>query len=917
MTDFKKGGPLQNSNIFATNRLFVKNKLFKKRKKKRAPGVYNPKAKFKYEDGGEKDYIELDLSKEDIDKYVKGGYIVEEVTDPSIATLNRFIGGGALEKLKPGGANKGCPPGTYWNGTKCTKLVTLKNDKKYIDGVAAWDMHVTNNEVRNLITPEYNDQIKDRLYSGKWGFDPESGALIRLDKIQPQSVTKLDDKTKASREKEKKQQEALRNKWESEDTYRQSIIDAGFDPATFGKAKGTNVITGEPIYASSKEEADRINQEAINQAAIEGHAAVVNNPVFKTAAYMTPVGMAIGTIEGLARLAPDAYDFAKDPSWSGAGQVAMDALELAPFAGKGLGKAVDLAGDAGKFITTQTPLKNTYKILGKDSKFFNPGETPHWRKGYQETWDPEIADLSPLKEFDQKLKTSELNPKFKKQFQKITNKNNSITRNYSSNIQKAKGDPELIKKAEIERQSAMDEMKGVTDKFYDDVLNYKIKKYSPFEKELGSGSFGRVFSIPGSDKVVKIGRQAPGETPEELIKKAQGLDKPNVALPRRIENLEGVVDATVMNKVDNLENSPESIISGTHIKPSSQAYEQLVYDIQDLQDKGLYVDFQNPDNIIFNPQTGKFNIYDLNTTGHYMSQRITPDMGYSFKADTQFPGIMVPDVEGLPVSKILKDHRLIPDNFHLPNYVESETKNIADNLIYRKANPYHVRNIKEGYGKGLVATVTKGKDFSGDEAIALKKYTDASGKDNYYFNAAMHSPVEAGRAFKMLESEIPKGAFIQEPESLSLDSWSSLIKQAQNPKKFTVHPGNKVPLNVSAIHKKLPNQDKLLKGLEDESGWESKIASFATREDAQEAVDYINSLIPEKFRAAKANVFQKDPNKSIFSIAVPNFKLEKLYKKGGATNDYIEIDIPEEEIQKYIAQGYIVEPVSKLKKFIS
>lgn len=53
MTDFKKGGPLQNSNIYATNRLFVKNPLFKKKKKKRAPGVYNPKAKFKYEDGGE------------------------------------------------------------------------------------------------------------------------------------------------------------------------------------------------------------------------------------------------------------------------------------------------------------------------------------------------------------------------------------------------------------------------------------------------------------------------------------------------------------------------------------------------------------------------------------------------------------------------------------------------------------------------------------------------------------------------------------------------------------------------------------------------------------------------------------------------------------------------------------------------
>ena len=67
MTDFKKGGPLQNSNIYATNRLFVKNPLFKKKKKKRAPGVYNPKGKFKYEDGGE----------------------------------------------------KGCPPGQYWDGKKC------------------------------------------------------------------------------------------------------------------------------------------------------------------------------------------------------------------------------------------------------------------------------------------------------------------------------------------------------------------------------------------------------------------------------------------------------------------------------------------------------------------------------------------------------------------------------------------------------------------------------------------------------------------------------------------------------------------------------------------------------------------------------------------------------------------------------
>jgi hypothetical protein len=68
MAEYKKGGLTGNSNLYATNRLFVKNPLFKKRKKK-APGVYNPTAKFRYKEGG--------VSK-----------------DPSIATLNQMAKGG-------------------------------------------------------------------------------------------------------------------------------------------------------------------------------------------------------------------------------------------------------------------------------------------------------------------------------------------------------------------------------------------------------------------------------------------------------------------------------------------------------------------------------------------------------------------------------------------------------------------------------------------------------------------------------------------------------------------------------------------------------------------------------------------------------------------------------------------------------
>jgi hypothetical protein len=260
--------------------------------------------------------------------------------------------GGSLHKFIEGGNKKGCPPGQYWNGKKCTKLITLKDDKKYIDGVANWAMHVSD---PNIVSGNYNDQIKNRLYSGKWGLDPETGALVNLSAVQPKSVTTLDAKTKAAREKEKKEQTAQRIKWDSQDTYRQSIIDAGFDPATFGKAKGVNTITGEPIYASSKEEADRINQEAINQFAIEGHSAVVNNPVFKAGAYMTPVGMAIGAMEGLARFVPDAATFAQDPTLANAGQLGLDALQALPVVGKPLASATGKAFNYVKNLEPSPP----------------------------------------------------------------------------------------------------------------------------------------------------------------------------------------------------------------------------------------------------------------------------------------------------------------------------------------------------------------------------------------------------------------------------------------------------------------------------------------------------------------------------------------------------------------------------------
>jgi hypothetical protein len=68
----------------ATNRLFTENYLFKKPKDKRRK-VFDPKAKY-YQDGGEQDedYIETELTDEEIQAYKDGGYIVEDISIPTL-----------------------------------------------------------------------------------------------------------------------------------------------------------------------------------------------------------------------------------------------------------------------------------------------------------------------------------------------------------------------------------------------------------------------------------------------------------------------------------------------------------------------------------------------------------------------------------------------------------------------------------------------------------------------------------------------------------------------------------------------------------------------------------------------------------------------------------------------------------------
>ena len=307
----KKGGLVKqpkkySKSLMAKNILFVKNALLNKKKSVKNK-IFDPNSPY-FQDGGT---FEIELDDAEIDQYKQGGYIVEE-----------------LDAYAKGGSSS-CPKDHVWdsNTKKCVKVYTLANDKKLIDGVSNWAMQSNDPD---KISSEYNDQIKHYLYSGKYGYDPVSGTLYPLKKEQ---------KTVADAETKK-----ILAKQDDKAAYTQSIIDAGFDPDTFGKSKGTNVITGEEIYGDkSQEDIDKINKEAVNDFVTEGQRKAILESPFNTAAFFTPAGMAAGVMQGAANLLPDAYDFAKDPSWSGAGAVGMDALMMSPAA-KGLGKALSFKG---------------------------------------------------------------------------------------------------------------------------------------------------------------------------------------------------------------------------------------------------------------------------------------------------------------------------------------------------------------------------------------------------------------------------------------------------------------------------------------------------------------------------------------------------------------------------------------------
>jgi hypothetical protein len=925
MTDFKKGGPLQNSNIFATNRLFVKNKLFKKRKKKRAPGVYNPKAKFKYEDGGEKDYIELDLSEEDVDKYVKGGYIVEEVSDPSIATLNRFIGGGTLNRFDNGGDTK---PGVqnlseatiYDPKTKKEQLNLFQQLKAaknaYQDFTKQnkgkkWRLTSADNASSDITTLKKSIQLyKDELKKEQEEMAAEKAKLERLKK-------KLSD-NKDIQNLNLKDLNTVKGKMKIEDALRNSNLDSSTVAALY-KGYGladvdVNVKRGSgpnAVYSAKETEAAAMKDvpqfvnmvsnvaTAIPLAGAAGAlggagAAILENPYVQ--AGLTGYGLYDATTNTL----PEAYKDLKEGNyWEAAGNTALAGLDLVPgigLAGKGAKLAGKGLGKAGKSLINKVS-RNAYSLPNKGLG------------NLDDATDAAKIEFQGSPRFD---------------YQDV---------------------PEVLSGLR-QRGQNLDELgaKG-TDLLHPDMINYH----------------GTYAGRP----IVEV--KMPDGSSEMFYKSSGWAGKQGAG-----------TDGTTAGMWQ---------VFGGHAKsPSTDNWFIKDYGYTDYYGSNTYKDMAENMNDALMKKYGFNTSDDLDNAFNFQNRfgntdSYTPPLSDpSFDAYYKSKNVGTNTSTGLTDADIaaaraeeeawLNSHAYIERRMRNTGETVKQVKDDVARILKRadKAN-YNVNaNLKDSYGVmtsspfinprvAVDVSAPNPKPVLRHENIHL--YSPASG-NRTIFNKDLHKGWDKPNVADLPASE--RGVYANYPTigdasnsimySDAGDYNYNMLGYEQQARHLGVMRDiakkNNVDLNAG---KKLTEKqvrdhmDEFIKTRKDvdydyDSIWGAEIYKERERlaNELGKTFAELEVTDPAKYKEI-INLSKDNAAKTITDalnkawVVAPTVGVAGTaailanpfegsnglpqQKRGGSTDDYIEIDIPEEEIQKYIDQGYIVEPVSKLKKFIS
>lgn len=228
--------------------------------------------------------------------------------------------------------------------------VSMKNNQDWFDSHANWS---------NTGNPEWDAKVRQQIMTGRFGLDPKTGSLIKLPKSEWTNISEEDKRLATDkRQWTSKQKQAG---WERQ--VKPQIVQSTKD-----------LITNPVMMAPG--------------AILTGGMAAGIPAVSRTAAAVMPaLETQIGNVPGLTANnllnAAFAYHGAKnlpnvsnalqtaynDPTLSNigtaAGETAITGLDMLPFvasAYKGVPSVIQDVNQAGNYLTTQTPLRNTYKL---------------------------------------------------------------------------------------------------------------------------------------------------------------------------------------------------------------------------------------------------------------------------------------------------------------------------------------------------------------------------------------------------------------------------------------------------------------------------------------------------------------------------------------------------------------------------
>jgi hypothetical protein len=168
-----------------------------------------------------------------------------------------------------------------------------------------------------------------------------------------------------------------------------------------------------------------------------------------------------------------------------------------------------------------------------------------------------------------------------------------------------------------------------------------MESKTPLGKNIGSGSFGRVYEFGANPNfAVKVGALGPlgqesrygGVTQDFLNRVLPFAKESNIAVPLRFKKFEAPSPNPLMKKIHG-DMSPMEVSVMRNLNrqssrgaldlydvpnapypmqvPSRDAYALAKKQVRALRDKGIALDIDNPENLRFNPRTGKFDIFDL------------------------------------------------------------------------------------------------------------------------------------------------------------------------------------------------------------------------------------------------------------------------------------------------------------------